>query len=300
MTFSGKLKEELSKSHQKTCCKTAGLFGMLLFSAEFSEKKLRMVTASKAVVKRLCDDMKAIFGFTPDVKKSKRKDNDYYIVTLNDEAKLLAMMKKFYPGDVKKSGINYMLLQNECDKLAFIRGAFLTGGTVTDPAKKSYYFDFTTSSLKLSEELVTLLNEYDLSPKTLLRRGVRVIYFKGGENIESVLQTIGAFQSYFEFVNARIEKDMQNGLNRTMNCDSGNARRTQEASRKQIEAIMLLKETDRLSGLPDDLKSLALLRLENEEMSIIELGRLCEPKLSKTAVYTRLCRLVEIASKISQ
>ncbi len=300
MTFSGRLKEELSKSHAKTCCKTAGLFGMLLFSSEFSEKKLRTVTASKTVAKRMCDDMKVLFGFTPEVKRSARKDKDYYIVTVSDEAKLSAMMKKFYPGDVKKGGINYMLLQNECDKLAFIRGAFLTGGTVTDPAKKNYYLDFTTSSLKLSEELVTLLSEYELSPKTLLRRGVRVIYFKGGENIEAVLQTMGAFQSYFEFVNTRIEKDMQNDLNRVMNCDSGNTKKSREASLKQIEAINLLKKTDRLSGLPDDLKSLALLRLENEDLSITELGKLCDPKLSKTAVYTRLCRLVEIASKISQ
>ncbi|MBR2327450.1 MAG: DNA-binding protein WhiA [Clostridia bacterium] len=300
MTFCGRLKEELAKAHQKTCCKAAGLFGMLLFSAEFSEKQLRTVTGSKAVCKRMCDDMRSLFGFAPDVKVSKRKDGDFYILTLKDTAKLDAIMKKFYPRDIQRSGINHMMLQSECDKLAFLRGAFLTAGTVTDPEKKSYYFDFTTSSLKLSEELFTLLSEYELSPKTLLRRGVRVIYFKGGENIEAVLQTLGAFQSYFEFVNIRIEKEMQNDLNRTMNCDSANAQKTRDASKKQIEAIELLKSTDRLDGLSDDLKTLALLRLENDDMSLTELGKLCEPRLSKTAVYTRLCRLVEIASKISQ
>lgn len=295
MSFCERLKTEASEGSPKACCRRARLFGAMLFAAEFSPEKLRVVTASEPVVKRISDDMKAVFGFRPDLRVTKRKEKDLYIMTVTDAARMSAVYRSFYPAGSEKGGINHMMLQNECDKAAFLRGAFMTGGTVTEPGK-SYYFDFTTPSLRLSNETVTFLKELDLAPGAVLRRGVRVIYFRGAEKIESVLKTMGAFNAYFEFVNAKIEKEVNNGLNRTMNCDSGNARRSLEASKSQIKAISALKKGGRLETLPDDLKNLAILRLENEDMSIAELGRQSSPPLSKTAVYLRLKKLEEIAS----
>ena len=238
--------------------------------------------------------MKVVFGFKPDMKITKRKGEDFFILTIKDEAKMKAIFKTFYPPESEKLGINHLILQNECDKAAFIRGAFLTGGTVTNP-EKSYYMDLTTPSLRLSNEMQTLISEYDIPVKTVVRRGTRVLYFRGSEKIENMLQIMGAFNSYFEFLNAKIEKETRNGMNRTLNCDSGNAKKSLIAAKKQIKAINYLKRTGKIESLPEDMKRVALLRIQNEDLSINEIGKLCG--LSKTAVYSRLSKIEEAANK---
>ena len=190
--------------------------------------------------------------------------------------------------------MNYALLEKECCIRSFLRGAFLSGGSVTDPEKR-YHLEFSTNHHKVSRETYSLLLEQGFSPKDTLRNGCSILYFKQSEAIEDLLAFLGAPIASMSIMEAKIEKEMKNKINRIVNCDNANTSKVVEAAQTQIAAIRRLEERGLLEHLPEKLRQTAALRMENPESNLMELADLFDPPLTKSALNHRLRKLVELA-----
>ena len=193
--------------------------------------------------------------------------------------------------------INRANIENEEDVPYFLRGAYLVCGSLTDP-QKEYHLEFGVSYMNLSKDLSTLIGEVLPQPKSIMRRGSYIVYYKESENIEEMITYIGAMLSSLEMMNFKIEKDIKNRVNRRMNCDNANMDKTLNASLQQVEDIKYIFETKDESFLPDELLQVAKLRLENPEMSLRELCGSVEPPLSRSGVNHRLKKIGEIANAL--
>ena len=191
--------------------------------------------------------------------------------------------------------MNYGLLEKECCRTAFLRGAFLAGGSVTDPSKR-YHLELATSRHKVSRETEHLLTEQGFSPKEALRNGSSVLYFKQSEAIEDILTFLGAPLAAMGIMEAKIEKEMKNKINRIVNCDNANTSKIVEAAQAQIAAIRRLEERGELEHLPEKLRQTAGLRMDNPEANLSELAALFDPPLTKSALNHRLRKLCELAN----
>ena len=185
---------------------------------------------------------------------------------------------------------------NCCDA-AFLRGAFLSCGTASDP-NKSYHIEFVVPFKTLSMDLLKVLTDYGLKAKHMVRRYVNVIYIKDSESIEDLLALMGAHASCLEIMNIKIYKDLRNLTNRRNNFETANISRTACASFDQVTAIEKIKEKGCFDTLPDDLKQVANLRVDNDEASLKDIGNMCTPVMSRSAVNHRLKKLLEIANKL--
>lgn len=189
------------------------------------------------------------------------------------------------------------LLKEECCRRAFIRGAFLAGGFVSDP-NASYHLEIVTRSEARSRELQGLLEGFGLSARVTERKNQSLVYVKDAESISDFLSLVGASRSRLEWENVRILRGIQGQVNRQVNCETANLSKTVNAGVKQIEAIRRIEREQGLEALPENLQEIARLRLENPELSLPELGALMEPPLGKSGVNHRLRRLMEIAESL--
>ena len=190
--------------------------------------------------------------------------------------------------------INFGMLEEECCRASFLRGAFFAGGSITDPAKR-YHLELTTSHLQASRELGVLLRESGYPPKSVARNGSFVTYFKQSDQIEDFLTLIGAPVAAMNVMTAKMEKDLRNSVNRRLNCDSANLDKAVLAAREQTEAIRKLQAAGILENLPDKLQQTAALRLENPELTLSELAEEFDPPVTKSCLNHRLRKLVELA-----
>ena len=190
--------------------------------------------------------------------------------------------------------INLGVLESDCCKTAFLRGAFLAGGSVTDP-HKNYHLELITGHFNVSNELVSMLFEMGFSARNSRRSGNCVTYLKQSEAIEDLLTTIGAPVSAMEIMNAKVEKDMRNSINRKVNCDTANVEKTVNAAIAQIEAIRSLEESGTLDGLGEKFRETARLRVEHPEASIAELAAMSDPPVTKSCLNHRLRKIMELA-----
>ena len=186
-----------------------------------------------------------------------------------------------------------------CCNAAFLRGAFLSCGTCSDP-NKSYHIEFIAPYRTVSLDLLKILTDYGLNAKHMLRRGINVIYIKDSTSIEELLTLMGAQMSAMEIMNIKIYKDVRNLTNRRNNFENANLTRTVYASYDQVESIQKLKDDGVFPTLSDDLKTIAQLRLDNPDSSLREIGDMCDPPLSRSAVNYRLKRLMAIAEKLEK
>jgi DNA-binding protein WhiA len=193
--------------------------------------------------------------------------------------------------------INRANIENEEDVPYFLRGAYLVCGSLTDP-NKEYHMEFGVSYMNLSRDLSTLIGEVLSQPKSTVRRGAYIVYYKESENIEDMITYIGAVLSSLEMMNIKIEKDIKNRVNRRMNCDNANMDKTLNASMQQVEDINYIFEHKDESFLADELLQVAKLRLENPEMSLRELCESVNPPLSRSGVNHRLKKIGEIANAL--
>ena len=216
------------------------------------------------------------------------------IFSITDPAKL-AVIRQTYgeEGGGLALHINFAVLEESCCRVSFLRGAFLAGGSVTDP-RKGYHLELATSHHSVSREMLALMREEDFSPKDAQRKGNSVIYFKQSESIENFLTAVGAPLSAMEVMNAKLEKDLRGSVNRRVNCDAANLDKAVEAALIQVEAIRRLEERGELAQLPDKLRETARLRLEHPEDTLAELAALCDPPATKSALNHRLRKLVEL------
>ena len=195
--------------------------------------------------------------------------------------------------------VNGILLQQTCCRRAYIRGAFLAGGSISDP-NKSYHFEIVCSTEEMGKQVCTLMRSFSMDAKTVLRKKSYVVYLKEGSQIGDILNIMEAHVSLMELENVRILKEMRNTVNRKVNCETANINKTVSAAVKQVEDITYLKETIGFENLPEGLVEAALARLANPDLTLKELGAVLNPPVGKSGINHRLRKLSELADKVRQ
>lgn len=194
-------------------------------------------------------------------------------------------------------GVSPLLIKNSCCKRAYLRGVFLCVGSMSDP-KKGYHLEFVCEYESQANQIQAAIHSFDIEAKVVRRKKYYVVYLKEGSGIVDLLNVMGAHLSLMNLENLRIEKEMRNSINRQVNCETANIAKTVNAASKQIEDIQLIQKHVGLSGLPDNLREMALVRLTHPESSLQELGGYLDPPVGKSGVNHRLRKLSEIADKI--
>ena len=184
------------------------------------------------------------------------------------------------------------MLESDCCKASFLRGAFLAGGSVTDPSK-NYHLELITAHASVSREAAALLTELGFAARSIDRGANTVLYFKKSEAIEDFLTKIGAPCAAMDIMSAKVEKSMNNPINRKVNCDTANADKVVAAAQEQIDAIRRIERDYGLDVLPEKLQSAALLRIANPEASLADLAMLSYPPVTKSCLNYRLKKLME-------
>ena len=301
MSFSSNVKAELCKdSLSKKSCAVAEGYGVLLYCNTFSSTEIRIITESRDFAARLPRLFKKAFGITFDQEPA-AQDRGKLQFAISSEDKIAKIFETLQM-DLKASltlHVNFGLLEEEAECMAYLRGAFLAGGSVTDPAKR-YHLEMTTSHYKVSRETCALLIECGFSPKELSRGGNNILYFKQSDYIEDFLTAIGAQVSAMGVMEAKVEKDLRNGVNRRVNCETANLTKVVDASMGQMAAIRALEEAGELDKLPGKLRETALLRRENPEATLQELAAMLNPPITKSAINHRMRKLLELARALEE
>ncbi|MBR5942005.1 MAG: DNA-binding protein WhiA [Clostridia bacterium] len=291
MSFSSETKTELCELQLgETCCVTAECYGMLLFAREFSEREIRIVTESDAVAKRFRALCRTLFSVSPKTAQKSSRGKLEILVSGEDAERIFS----FFGHDETQvsTRINYDIVLPQCCRRSFLRGAYLTGGSVTDP-NRGYHLELASPLFNLSHDAAELMKTLGLSPKLTKRGGKNILYFKSSEEIEDFLNNVGATSSAFRFMDVKVMKDVRNRANRLSNCDSFNISRSINAGVEQAEKIRKTLAEKGKGHFPQELRELALIRAENPEVSLRELGEMLEKPLSKSGVSHKLRRIME-------
>ena len=299
-SFSASAKAEICREYpQSGCCAMAECFGILLFCNSFRNDGIKIITESTDFAQLLPKLFKKAFGFGFDVQAGEGKGGKQIFQILKPE-KVTSIMNAF-GFDTQQTfslHINLPIVENECCKAAFLRGAFLSGGSVTDPGK-GYHLELATTHHSVAKECYLIIQEtMGFLPKLASRSGGQVVYLKQSEQIADFLTRLGAPLASMGIIEARLEHELNNQVNRRCNCDDANITKVVEASQEHLNAIRILREQDQFDQLPEKLKQAALVREANPEASLSELAGLVEPNISKPAMNHRLKRLVELAAEV--
>lgn len=299
-SFSEQTKNELfKKENSDSCCDFAEFAGMMLFGSNITLKRIRFATENEDVLERyitLADKFGVNVGVTRTSDLSAR-----CLAVISNKDEISALVKRLDIIDSVTNSIKYRisdeLIRKNCCVRAFVRGAFMGGGTVIDP-KKAYNLEIITPYMGLHDEFLKLLSDSGFEFKTVVRKSKYVLYTKKSDVIEDFLSFIGAFNAQMELINIKIDKEIRNGFNRSINIENANYDKTVDASVRHVQAIGIIQEKMGLDELPPDLREIAVLRLANKSMSLQELGKLLSPPLGKSGVNHRLKRIIEISEKL--
>lgn len=296
MSFSYETKNELCRLPvQKLCCARAEAYGILLYCNTFHASEVRIVTENPNFAARLPRLFQRAFNLRFDrLPEPDQPGKRIFQITEQSKMDHIINLLGYDPRQHTVLHINFGMLEEECCRASFLRGAFFAGGSITDPAKR-YHLELTTSHLQASRELGVLLRESGYPPKSIARNGSFVTYFKQSDQIEDFLTLIGAPVAAMNVMTAKMEKDLRNSVNRRLNCDSANLDKAVLAAREQTEAIRKLQAAGILENLPDKLQQTAALRLENPELTLSELAEEFDPPVTKSCLNHRLRKLVELA-----
>jgi DNA-binding protein WhiA len=238
------------------------------------------------------------------VKKSNSlKKNNIYMVVIDEEMGVRGLLQE--TGILVEiegvMSLNYRIqesmIESETEKRAYIRGAFLGGGSVSNP-EKTYHLEFVTHSEEYALDLCNIINSFGLNSKVIQRKSSFIIYIKEGEQIVDLLNIVGAHTSLLELENIRIMKEMRNNVNRLVNCETANLSKTVNAAVRQVESIKLIQSQIGLKRLPKNLREIAELRLNYPDESLKELGEMLEPPVGKSGVNHRLRKIEKIAEEL--
>lgn len=298
MSFAAQAKSELCRAAlSRKCCAQAEAYGVLLFCNLFAASEIRVMTENEALCARLPQLFKKAFKLEFDrLPEQGSTGKRTYVITAPEK---MATIREAYGmegmGTVAHH-INFAVLEENCCRLAFLRGAFLAGGSVTDP-EKSYHLELATSHYNVSREALALMQECGFHPKQATRKSNYIAYFKRSEDIEDFLTGIGAPIAAMDIMNAKVEKTLRGSVNRRVNCDAANLDKAVEAAQSQLEAIRALEKSGVLDALPDKLQEAARLRLSHPEDTLIQLAQRCDPPITKSALNHRLRKLVELGQR---
>ena len=315
MSFSSEVKEELSRqvSAARHCqiaelAALVGMCGSVLISAS-DRYSLKIHTENLTVARKCFTLLRKTFNICGDVsvRLQKRDARGTQIFTIlvrqhEDVLRVLQALKLIQDdGEIMEqiSPANQLLVQNSCCRRAFIRGAFLAAGSISDPVK-SYHFEIACSSRARAEQLQMLIHPFGPDARIVQRKKYHIVYIKEGAQIVDMLNIMEAHVSLMELENIRIVREMRNAVNRKVNCEAANISKTVSAAVKQVEDIRYLQSVRGLDSLPDNLADIAQLRLENPDATLKELGMMLTPAVGKSGVNHRLRKLSRIAEELRQ
>ena len=299
MSFASDLKDELCKEvPEEESALHALLYGFLLFSYKFRADEISFSVLHEPTARLFAEALMTHCGVPAKITFKERVRGTLYKVCIEKASERRKVMDAFYhvPGEPHLR-INRANIENEEEVRYFLRGAYLVCGSLTNP-EKDYHCEFDVSYMNLCKDLSALIGEVLAQPKSTIRRGSYMVYYKESENIEDLLTYIGAPMSAVELMNIKIIKDIKNRVNRRMNCDNANLDKTLNASFQQVQDIKYIFDVKGNTFLSEELRTVAEIRLENPDMSLRELGESVEPPLSRSGVNHRLKRIGEIAAEI--
>ncbi len=307
MSFASEIKKELTAIESDTEEQKAELAALIrmngILSLSRNRYSLDVQTENAAIARRIYTLIKNNYQQPLEIlvrKKMKLKKNNVYIVRMKENVSQflddLKILKE--PHQIIRQ-ISPEIIADEKRKRAYLRGAFLAGGSINNPETSSYHLEIYNFHEEHNTSLSELLNQFDLKSKTLERKHGYIVYIKEAEKMTEFLSIIGAHNALFKFEDVRIVRDMRNSVNRLVNCETANLNKTIGAAFRQIENIKLIERTIGLDQLPEKLQEIAILRMEHEDVSLKELGELVENgKISKSGVNHRLKKIDEFAEKI--
>ena len=302
VSFSGNVKAEICRNFPaRKCCALAQCFGVLLFCNTFTFDNIRIITESRDFASILPKLFKKSFGISFDAEPDMEASGKLiFQITSPDKIAAIMAAYGFDPADTLSLHINLPVVEEDCCKTAFLKGAFLAGGSVTDPAK-GYHLELATTHHCVAREAYTLMQEtLGFYPKSAQRGGGQVLYLKNSELISDCLTFIGAPLSAMGIMEARLEKELNNKVNRRCNCDDANTSKVVMAAQEQLTAIKKIRDKGLVESLPEKLKQALIAREENPELSLTELAAMMEPPITKPAMNHRLKKLVMLAKEIDR
>lgn len=312
MSFSSKTKNELARiKAEDRCCMLAELSAILRVSGTINIKGLNrlraeILTENAASARLIFTLFKKSLNIQTEILVKKNhtlKKAHTYIITLDEANDVLEQLgiityENGYFEISEKIPVNFVA--KECCKRAYVRGIFVGGGSLSDP-EKGYHLEFVTHSREFAEVFSKLINEsYGLNSKVIDRKNSYIVYLKEGDQIVDLLNVIGAHKALLDFENVRIVKQMRNQVNRIVNCETANLNKTVDAAYNQVRNIEYIQGTVGLDYLSDSLIEIALLRLENRDASLVELGQMLSKPVGKSGVNHRLKKIEKIANEIRE
>lgn len=301
MSFAKQTKASLVKfsgTVKHDCCRRAELYGILYGAGVFTRERIKLVTLSEELAGLCTKRLLELYGITANLYVTEKKsgaddERRSFKITLVQKKDLARLFYQFrYPDDALASDIVPEMFKCGSCRAAFMRGVFLSAGTVTDP-DKSYHLELDFTDAVLYSKIYEFLIEEGLEPKHMTRKNEEVLYYKDSESIENFLAYIGANNAAFEIMNKKIERGIRSDMNRIANGEVANIEKTTKAAQSQIAAIRALKESGELERMPDELKTTANLRLEHSDATLLQLAELHTPPITKSGVNHRLKKILE-------
>lgn len=299
ISFSAAAKAEICKNVPvRRCCALAECFGILLFCNNFTVDNIRIITESREFAGLLPKLFKKAFSMDFDIQPEPESSGKLnFQITDPDKISDIMEWYGFDAQDTLSMHINLAVIEEDCCKAAFLRGAFLAGGSVTDPSK-GYHMELNTTHQSVAREGFSLIREaVGFAPKSAARGGGQVLYLKQSDLISDYLTYLGAPVAAMGIMEAKLEKELNNNVNRRCNCDDANISKVVEAAQEQLNAIRILQTRSLFERLPAKLKQAAVAREKNPEASLTELAAIMEPPITKPAMNHRLKKLVRMAQE---
>ena len=317
MSFSSDVKKELARniSAARHCriAELAGMIGMVGHVDCQDGKPVRIVisTERSVIANTMSELIKKLFGLVPECSvKRTGADSRVYKMVFNrqeDVERILTTLKiakktenssgNVCGMDCQEMHISGLVIQKDCCRRAFIKGVFMTSGSISDP-EKGYHFEIVCDNPERAELISGIIHNFGIDSKVIARKRYHVVYIKDGTMIVNMLNIMGAYSSLMDMENIRILKDIANNVNRKVNCEAANLNKTVNAAVRQIEDIEYIIKVKGIHYLPDNLVELAQARLEARDASLKELGEMINPPIGKSGVNHRLRKISEIADHL--
>ncbi len=294
VSFSASAKAETCRIFpHKHCCALAQCFGILLYCNSFTSENIKIITESREFAHLLPDLFWKAFQLEFDSFPSMEAPGKLvFQISDSDKISRIMSMFGFDSDDTLALHVNLPVVEEDCCKASFLRGVFQAGGSVTDPLK-GYHIELTTTHRSVARETFALIHEIlDMDLKSATRGGGQVLYLKQSELISDFLTYLGAPVAAMGIMEARLEKEMNNKVNRRCNCDDANISKVVDAAQEQLAAIRVLRERGVLDKLPAKMKEAAEAREQNPEASLSELATMMDPPITKPAMNNRMKKLI--------
>lgn len=298
ISFSVKVKEELCHTPiNKKCCAISELYGIFLYASIFNIKQIRIKTELLSVVKRISTLIDKVFA----VQIQSKKVGKRFVLDITD-SKLLEKIMTTFGYDIKpyvSYPLNRNIIDKDCCSSAFLRGIFIASGSVSPPDKKSH-LEIKCGHITLCRQVMSLMLDCGISPKITTRKTIGVIYLKDTAKIEDLLTCMGASLCAMEIMEAKVEKNIRNNINRQVNCETSNLVKITDASAKQIIAIEKALQLGGIEVFPENLRETVDLRVANPTSSLSELAQMFKEPTTKSGLSHRLRRIMQIAEQLEQ